>query len=83
MANLHIGDCVAFRDRAFFVLGLSPMSVLPRLVQLEGVYTGEQVEASVDDVRRKARQAVVDQAEADRRLIAKATGRIVPFRPNS
>jgi len=79
MANLHIGDCVTLRDRAFFVLGFSPMSVLPRRLQLEEVYPGEQVEASVDDVRRKARPAVVDRAEADRGLIAKATGRIVPW----
>ena len=81
--NLHIGDCVTFRDRAYFVRGMSPMGAVLRRVQLEDEDTGEHIEPSVDDVQWKERSGVVYQSEADRRRIAIATGRIVPFRPRT
>lgn len=50
MTNLHIGECVTFRDRAYVVRGMSPMGAVLRRVQLEDVASGEHVEASVDDI---------------------------------
>ena len=50
MTNLHIGDCVMFRDRAYLVRGMSPMGVETRRIQLEDVDTGERVEASIGDI---------------------------------
>lgn len=50
MPDLHIGDCVTFRDRAYLVRGMSPKGVETRRVQLENVDTGEHVEASIGDI---------------------------------
>ncbi len=61
MANLHIGDSVTFRDRVYFVRGMSPMGVETRRVQLEEVGTGALLEAGVDEVQRVEPPAVVDQ----------------------
>jgi hypothetical protein len=52
LMNLHVGECVTFRDRAYFVRGMSPMGVAPRRAQLEAADTGERVEVAVDDVQR-------------------------------
>lgn len=35
MRNLHIGECVTFRDRVYLVCGFSPMSITARRVRLE------------------------------------------------
>ena len=51
MADLHIGDRVMLRDRAYIVRGFSPMSVMPGRVRLEDVETGEEVEVDADDLQ--------------------------------
>ena len=50
MAELHIGERVTFRDRAYIVRGISPMGVTPCRVHLEDPETGEEVEADADDL---------------------------------
>jgi len=55
MDDLHIGERVAFRDRVYFVRGVSPMSVVPCWVHLEDAETGEEVEADADDLEVDAR----------------------------
>ena len=50
MAELHIGERVTFRDRAYIVRGISPMGVTPCRVHLEDAETGEEVEADADDL---------------------------------
>jgi len=52
MPNLHIGECVTFRDRVYLVRGVTPMSTAPRRVQLENVDTREQFEAVAEHVVR-------------------------------
>lgn len=49
--EFRIGDRLVFRGRTFVVRGFSPMSLVPRRLQLEDVETHEWLEASVDDVR--------------------------------
>lgn len=51
MADLHIGDRVMLRDRAYIVRGVSPMSTTPCRVHLEDAETGEEVEADADDLQ--------------------------------
>src|SRR5207248_7556079 len=50
--NVHIGDCVTFRDRAYVVRGMSPMGAVRRRLQLEEMDTGEHIEVSGDSVHR-------------------------------
>ena len=50
MSDIHVGDDVTFRGRAYFVRGLSPMSASPRRALLEDVETGESVEAHLDEL---------------------------------
>jgi hypothetical protein len=50
--SFQIGDRVRFRGRVFVVRGISPMSAAHRRVHLEDTDSGEQVEASLDDVQR-------------------------------
>jgi hypothetical protein len=50
MRDFHIGDRVTFFDRAFYVRGLSPMSVARRSMQLENADTGERSEVWVDEL---------------------------------
>jgi len=47
MSDIHVGDDVTFRGRAYVVRGLSPMSASPRRALLEDVETGENVEADL------------------------------------
>jgi len=49
---LRIGDRVHFRGRVLVVRGISPMSAAHRRVHLEDTDSGEQIEASLDDVQR-------------------------------
>jgi hypothetical protein len=53
MAELHVGDRVLFDGRTCVVRGVSPMSAIPRRVQLEDVETGEWVEVDADDLRAR------------------------------
>ena len=50
MSDIHVGDDVTFRGRAYVVRGLSPMSASPRRALLEDVETGENVEAHLDEL---------------------------------
>ena len=52
MANLHIGDSVTFRDRAYFIRGMSPMGVTPRRIHLEDADTGERIEVPEDQAEQ-------------------------------
>ena len=71
MTNLHIGERVMFRARAYFVRGFSPMGVPARRVYLEDAATGDRVEASIDDVHEKGRDERAPGAPcADRRASA-------------
>jgi hypothetical protein len=50
MRQLHIGDRVMFRDRAYLVLGMSPMGVMPCRVELEDEESGKLLEADADEL---------------------------------
>ena len=50
MSDIHVGDDVTFRGRAYVVRGLSPMSASPRRALLEDVETAENVEAHLDEL---------------------------------
>jgi len=50
MSDIHVGDDVTFRGRAYVVRGLSPMSASPRRALLKDVETGENVEAHLDEL---------------------------------
>jgi len=50
MSDIHVGDDVTFRGRAYVVRGLSPMSASPRRALLEDVETSENVEAHLDEL---------------------------------
>jgi hypothetical protein len=54
MRDFHIGDRVTFFGRAYFVRGVSPMSVAPPTIHLEDEQTGELVEVAVDDLTGRA-----------------------------
>jgi hypothetical protein len=66
MANLHIGDSVTFRERAYLVRGLSPMGAGTRRVQLEDVETGEHIEIPADGIQRDRRSVRDDQVDRQR-----------------
>ena len=51
MDDLHIGDRVTLRERAYIVRGISPISVTPCRVHLEDSETGEEVETDADDLQ--------------------------------
>ena len=65
MASPHIGDYVTFRDRAYFVRGMSPMGVALRRVQLEDLDSGESIEAFLDDIQRDALEDGASAASTD------------------
>lgn len=50
MSDIHVGDDVTLRGRAYCVRGLSPMSASPRRALLEDVETGKSVEAHLDEL---------------------------------
>lgn len=54
MYSLRLGDRVMFRERAFFVRGMTPMGVTSRRVLLGDAATGELVQASFDDIQAEA-----------------------------
>jgi hypothetical protein len=57
MAELHIGERVTFRDRAYIVRGVSPMSAIPCRVHLEDAETGEEIEADTADLEDERPQS--------------------------
>jgi hypothetical protein len=57
VAELHIGECVTFRDRAYIVRGVSPMSAIPCRVYLEDGETGEEIEADAADLEGERSQS--------------------------
>jgi hypothetical protein len=57
LAELHIGERVTFRDRAYIVCGISPMSAKPCRVHLEDAETGEEIEADADDLEDERPQS--------------------------
>ncbi len=50
MSNLHIGECVTFRDRVYLVRGVTPKSSAPRRAGLESVAAREQLKAAPERV---------------------------------
>ena len=51
-ARITIGDLVSYGGRSWYLLGLEPMSVPERRVDLEDVRTGEHVTVPLTDVQR-------------------------------
>ena len=47
---MAIGDLVLYMGRRYRLLGIDPMSVTDRRVDLEDLETGERVRAPLDDV---------------------------------
>ena len=51
MTEIRVGDTVLYRDHAYVVRGISPMSATLKRVQLEDQETHELVEAPAEDLR--------------------------------
>ena len=52
MTEIRVGDIVLYRNRAYVVHGISPMSATLKRVLLEDADTHEVVEAPIDDLIR-------------------------------
>lgn len=50
MVEFRIGECISMHGRTFVILGFSPMSVVPPILYLECLETGERAEADLDEV---------------------------------
>jgi hypothetical protein len=50
MVQFRIGERVSLRGETFVIVGLSPVSVVPRVVHLEHPDTGEPVDADAHEL---------------------------------